>query len=570
MPDSQQLSEPAADVTSATSGDGPSPNQQPAGFTAPHVVAVLVVSLIPFWLIPAAHVMSDPETATGLFHYELPYYVANGRSVFERGNGLSYPNPYDPAASSPSIYVHWLPWIFGVMTAKGGFDPGDVILTFTFFGSLTFAWATRRFVVHRVDSPQHRNFAFLAAMWGGGLLAVFGTIGCMVNGQNWLESVLRFDPGQGLWFLNWGRNALFPTEAIYHALVISCWLAEVRRHRFTANLCLVLLATTHPWSGLELLLTITVWRGVEFLRNGESVRQLVFSVGLLVVFLGYYKVWLPTFPQHAELQSVWELDWSVPWSSAAGAWLPMLIPVGVLLRRRMQRQMPDRTEQFLLCAVFVAAGLALHDRFVKPVQPIHFTRGYVWMPLFLLALPLLIEWWVVAQRKFRTTAAAASVCALLLIADNVVFSVVHVHRQLTACDGFHLDRHERTLLADLHNSDQAANFTVLTDSKTLNYLIPTYARLRPWLGHHFNTPSFPQREQTWNECFAGHDVRPSLVPDEVNLLVIRQSRNTSQLQADPAWVRMPPGNPEWHVWQRRSESAKDTITYNVHENVSRN
>ena len=112
-------------------------------FSAPRIAGILVLSVIPFWVIPISHVMSNPETATGFFHYELPYYVANGRSAFERGNGILSPNPYDPAPTAPSIYVHWLPWILGTLTAVLGFDPGDVILVFTFFASLAFAWATR-------------------------------------------------------------------------------------------------------------------------------------------------------------------------------------------------------------------------------------------------------------------------------------------------------------------------------------------------------------------------------------------------------------------------------------------
>ena len=49
---------------------------------------MIIVAVVPFWLMPAAHVASNPETATGFFHEELPYYMANGRAAFDRGNGI--------------------------------------------------------------------------------------------------------------------------------------------------------------------------------------------------------------------------------------------------------------------------------------------------------------------------------------------------------------------------------------------------------------------------------------------------------------------------------------------------
>jgi len=522
-------------------------------FNAPKVVLLIVIALAPFWAIPVAHLASDPDTATGFSQYELPYYVANGRAAFERGNGVFYPNPYDPSAKAPSIYVHWLPWCFGLLTAKLGFDPGDVILTFTFFASIVFAWATWQLVALRSNSDRQQNLSFLLAMWGGGVLCAAGTIAAMANSQTWLASVLQFDPGQGMWFLNWGRNSLFPTEAIYHALVAWCWVSEIRRHRRAANISLLLLATTHPWSGIELLLTINFWRAIEFLRSRDAVNrnQLSISIATLVAFLGYYKIWLPGFPSHAELQNVWELNWSLSWTSAALAYLPVAIPCGVLLRRKLATGSLGRTEQFLLAALFVATGLAFHDRLIPPVQPLHFTRGYVWMPLFLLSLPVVFDWchaWTQASHV-----KAAMVCAFagcLFLSDNIVFSIVHSQRQFSKTDGFHLMTDERALLQTLHNLPDTTGRIVLTESETLNYLLPTYTNVRPWLGHHFNTPSFPVRKATWDGCFEDDRVHADRIPQEVDVVIARRSRNALSLTQDSAWRPLDLQNGAWNGWSR--------------------
>jgi len=567
-----------SDVTDTPLHDAP--------FSAPRVLGLIVVSLFPFWAVPIAHFASNPETATGFFHYELPYYVANGRAAFERGDGIFYPNPYDPDSNSPAIYAHWLPWILGIATSGCGFDPGDVILSLTFFASVAFAWATWSLVQHRTcsagrflagasnhgaarGSPNHFHVAFLLAMWGGGLLCFAGTIAAGLESSPWLESVLQFDPGTGMWFLNWGRNALFPTEAVYHTLVACCWLAEIKAQKRVANGCLVLLATTHPWSGLELLLTINLWRTIQLvnLRTRTARNQLSISAALLLAFLLYYKFWLSTFSQHAELQQVWELDWSLSWTSAILAYVPVFIPCAVLIVRKLrtlsQDQLPtgiqeseqklatcaagvfSRTEQLLLCALFVATGLAFHDRFIKPVQPLHFTRGYVWMPMFLIGLPVIMEWW--NRERHRVQKYAFMLLVIVVMADNFVFSVVHSSRQLTQVDGFHLDTEERSLLTSLHGKRGA----VLLESLELNYLLPSYANARPWLGHHFNTPNFPTRKVAFDECFRTDRLHPADVPDDVCVLVVRDSRETTELIASRDWQRTA-GTTNWNIWERRS------------------
>lgn len=524
-------------------------------------VTLLLIAVLPFWVIPIAHVVSDRETATGFFSYELPYYVANGRAAFERGNGVLYPNPYDPSVDSPSIYVHWLPWIFGYCTAKAGCDPGALILVATFLASIGLAWTTRRFVQYRmatVSEAGSANAVFLLAMWGGGLLAVAGSLVGFAFGTSWFESVLRYDPGSGLWFLNWGRNAVFPTEAVYHCIAVMCWLFEIRERRTAANVALLLLATTHPWSGLELLLTINLWRTVRLLndRNTVAVVQLAVSGGLLLAFLGYYKVWLPTFPQHAELQNVWELNWSVAWTSAAMAYLPVVIPAFLTVRSHIQLRTFNRTEQFLVCAFCVAAGLAFHDRLIKPVQPIHFTRGYVWMPLFLLAIPKFLQWWRDAWQHSTAARAMIVLCLVLFVSDNLTFSIVHARRHMALTEGLYLDPAEQLLCEELHISDSTASRIVMSESATLNYMLPAYANVRPWLGHKFNTPKFPGRERKWAACFADNTVNPDQIPDDVRVLIVRRSRDCEPLQNSSAWEIVGLRNAEWEAWQRRYANAK--------------
>lgn len=522
---------------------------QPA--TASFPIGWLVLSLVPFWLIPAAHVASNPHTATGFFHYELPYYVANGRAAFDRGNGVLYPNPYDPAADSPNIYAHWLPWLFGVGVAKLNLDPGDLVLAATFFASVLLAGATFTLIQVRTKTTGEAKVGYLLAMLGGGSLVVFGALAALLQSTG-LSNILLFDPGQGLWFLNWGRNALFPTEAVYHSLVAGCWFAEIKGRFRWSNAFLLLLAMTHPWSGIELLCTINLWRLIDFAvtRKKTAAMQLTLSCAAMIAFLGYYKVWLPGFPSHAQLQTVWELNWNLSWTSAGLAYAPVAIPCVLALQRAVKEDGLNRTEQFLCCALLVALGLAFHDRLIKPVQPLHFTRGYVWMPLFLLGLPVTLRW---VKQLRRRGPALMWLLLLIVAADNLGFAAVHVHAQLETVDGFHLDAHERALLKQLDESTSGA--VVLTESDDLNYLLPTYASVRPWLGHRFNTPEFHRRLKQKQAVFANGMVQPAAVPDDVDVLVTRRSRDNRPLSQSPVWQTTAIRNAQWVVWHRYGSAA---------------
>ena len=176
-------------------------NEQPSRGA---VVALIVFSLIPYWLLPLSHYLSNPETATGFYNYELPYYMANGRAAFERGNGILYPNPYDPDPAAPSIYAHWLLWALGAITLVSGADPGNVLLAVTFISTLAFGATTWKLVKACLPAGGSIRLTFMLAMWGGGLLVPGGCIAALLGVQARLPWTLQFDPFDGMYFLKRG------------------------------------------------------------------------------------------------------------------------------------------------------------------------------------------------------------------------------------------------------------------------------------------------------------------------------------------------------------------------------
>ena len=84
----------------------------------------IAVAILPFQLPLLHHLWSAGPLATGFLGYDTPYYVANGRAVFEHGNGFFSPNPYDSAPASPAIYFHLFTWFLGLGVKVFCVDPG--------------------------------------------------------------------------------------------------------------------------------------------------------------------------------------------------------------------------------------------------------------------------------------------------------------------------------------------------------------------------------------------------------------------------------------------------------------
>ena len=168
------------------------------------------------------------------------------------------------------------------------------------------------------------------------------------------------------------------------------------------------------------------------------------------------------------------------------------------------------------------------------------------MPLCLLGIPALTavvrRWWT------RSVWSRIAVCSLglIFVSDNLVFGTIQSWRQYQREDGFHLNVHDRALLIELH--EKHAEAVVLTESETLNYLLPTYANLRPWLGHKFNTPEYPMRRAVMQRCFAGASVSVSDIPSDVTLLCVRPTRDCHPLTESALWLDCGARNGEWSIW----------------------
>jgi hypothetical protein len=376
-------------------------------------------------------------------------------------------------------------------------------------------------------------------------------------------AIIDFEPWNGLWMLSWGRNAIVTTEAIYHILMLGSWLALLQGRWRACLACVTLLATTHPFTGLQALaifLALPLSIGVG---RGCGRMPWWFLTGLLAVasgFLGYYFGYLPRFPQHLAIQATWTLAWSEAPHETVAAYALVVVPGLVRLVR--DRGRVERDGRFLLTAAGVSFLLSHHDWLIAPRQPLHFSHGYVWIPLFLYGVPVLrslMEW---ASRGSARWVITWSLLALTCL-DNVTWILRLAHFNVLAARSIreasplaplitvaYLPGDLAVLYRDM--TLQGVRGVLLSDDGIAGYLAATYTACRPYYGHTYNTPDYAERRQRADLWFRTGRDDAWLV--DVDLILARGPLPPS---ASPEWSSLlQSGN--WILYRKTAQPAETT------------
>ena len=485
-----------------------------------------------------AHARSDPQkVATGFLVYDMPYYLANARELFDPGSlHASYGNPFSPAPETPRIYFQPMTLLYGLTWQWTGLDPGTVFLAF----GLLFGVLWLRLVIEAYEEwvglgSRLHWLGLVCFVWGGGLLAAAGTAAAGPGG------LLRFDPSEGWWCLNLGRNLVLPTEALYHALAFGCILALVRERFALAFAALALLSASHPFAGIQFLLIVSAWSFQErWLQRNTSVPPLLLAgcAVLTVLHLAYYLFFLPSFEEHASVMQQWTLPYNLDWQNM----LPAYALVGGLAlfrvrsAERAKRLLAEPQQRLLLAWFGVTFLLANHEWFITARQPIHFTRGHIWTPLFLLGGPTLLAlfaWLRGRSARALGVLGPAAVCAVLL-ADNALW-LRHQARQPT---GIYLTPAAQRVFEDLSQREpRDRGALVVSNNESLSYLAMTYTPLRAWMSHWAVTPFAEQRRAEVEAYFQKGELPEAWLQRRLYVIVEYPGRAPERPEPPPGGVQ---------------------------------
>ena len=167
----------------------------------------------------------------------------------------------------------------------------------------------------------------------------------------------------------------------------------------------------------------------------------------------------------------------------------------------------------------------LCDRRVRVArQPLHFTRGYTWLPLCLLGLPL------VAQSLSRALAAPirlgrwalAAAFFTSAILDNATFIFREWNQHPTRRSDCHVSAAMADAFAFLDQTRQTGILLALnpeSDTWTdYNYLSATYTSLTPLIGHPHLTPGYDDLAAAIKEWRRGGNAPLAL--DRVDVMIV--------------------------------------------------
>ncbi len=500
---------------------------------------------LPYWLIWLSPVASAPPDtiATGFPQYDQPYYLANGRAVFERGNGLAGPNPYDPDLAAPPIYFHLLTWCFGLAVVGARLDPGLVYVVTGLASGLVFARLTLDLLERLVSSKRSLTLLGMLAMWGGGIATMAWFLTSRLGLIKGDAPAFAFEPGGGWWFLPWGRNLVYTTEAFYHCLVLAIFIAFFDRRWWRLTLMMTLLAMSHPFTAAQVLLGVGLWVGLNlFAPKVTGIARLPWRVmatlaAVAAAFGAYYFLFLPSHVSHIEMTRSWALDWQETFAETLCAYLPLVVAVSFAYRRGLILKYAEQV--FFGLFAILAFLLAHHGLFAPAHQPLHFSHGYLWFPLFLLALPWLERGalWALAGGPKRKLLAVLLI--LLAASDNVMFIAEAIggrpHRDVRFID--------RELRETYRFAEQEGIQGVVVSNDALaSYLAATYTQMRPFFGHNINTPDGVERLAELDAFFGSGRQGPRIVAADLLLL-------KGRMQVGSPWLPLYEGE-RWKLYRR--------------------
>lgn len=465
---------------------------------------------LPVILFVAHHYYShSPELKpTGFTVDENVLYMSYAHQYLDQGqSSLFYSNPFDGDPASPKIYFQPVNLLFAALM-KSGADPGFIFSLFGLLMAFGCVYMGIRIIQHLLPENRHQSLISFLFTWGGGLTAITGLlVTAVINHQFnalWPNGIYVADPANGWWGLNWGRTLFIPLEAFYHFLFLLSIYLVLKQRWMGALLTAIFLSLSHPFTGIEFLLILNGWLMLEkVVFKNKSVPYWFFGATLLLCLLHawYYLFYLNSFPEHKQIFSQYSAGWTYSFRVFIPAYcLVFMVALwSAYLSKRGKTILPTPAQRFFLCWAVIAFLLSKHEWFIKPMQPIHFTRGYVWAGLFLFALPG-ITWLLDRAKQTGLRKILLIVAITIFLSDNLLWVSSMLTDKNTTESESYITSDTKDVLNYLHDHTNEQSL-LIGNSHLVNYLANVYSAANAWVSHPFNTPLIGEREKMMNAFF---------------------------------------------------------------------
>jgi hypothetical protein len=483
--------------------------------------------LLPPFVVYFNHFVGEGGVPTGIIWIDTAGYLSNIRESFDHGFSFFYANPSDPSPMSPKIYFQpqWI--LAGILWKISGLSIGLSFVLFGFISAFFCIFFISKMIEHELQKDILKNkLLLLIAIWGGGLATLcgfaFGIYKHLTTDSTLFQWLFTFDQGGGWWFLNIGRNFIFSQEAYYHAVFFfSLWQAQKANYRMSI-IGAFLLATSSPFAGLGLVSVLFAWSFLEvvFWKNKKFPTYYMYSLlGVFVLIFAYYKGFLGLFDSHkaVESQYVFSSDdgrWLLKWYHMLPAYsLIGMFAIGRIRNVSLFTEFVKKPFNRLCLVWFSVTFILCNHEFLtlKPHQPVHFDRGYVFASLFFIGLPVLdslLQYFFEKKRCFW-----GLLFLTFFLTDNTIWFYVNRHANY-----WKIYSSEKILLDYLSQISPEKSFLVVPHYWQFGMLTTAFTPHRASVSHAANTPDYEKRkselESFWNE----HIVPTKWLKD--NLLIV--------------------------------------------------
>lgn len=480
---------------------------------------------------------SNDLEPTGFIQHDNVSYVAYAKQYLDSDkNSLFYSNPFNDSDDHQPIYFQTQTLLFaGLM--KAGIPPGWILIPFTLICSFICFRLLISIYDHLFPGNKHRTISIWLFAWGGGLLTLSGFFAQLIYGSSTVNSIFFLDPGSGWWGLNFGRSLFFSCEAYYHLLFLGVIYCLLKQKWAGALVISAMLSISHPFTGIELLSITSAWLLAEkiiFNRKNIPAWLVIGELLILLFHLYYYLYYLNQFDDHHSVNEQYALNWRLRFFSIIPAYCitGLLALLSVAKINTPVKFFSQGQNRLFLLWFLVAFSLANHEIVMKPMQPLHFTRGYIWTSLFILGIPAL-HYLLSKLTASLFQKIMLGFLILLFFSDNLAWVYSQAGAKATTPSTSYLNREQKEIFALLKKHTTNRSLIIGSD-ELIPYMSTVYTRAYPWLSHPFTTPYVAQKKAALSRFIESGAIDPSwkgreliFVIDKKDSLAIKRAATLS-------------------------------------------
>ena len=237
-------------------------------------------------------------------------------------------------------------------------------------------------------------------------------------------------------------------------------------------------------------------------RNPSIPNWFVLGQTVLLGFhLFYYLYFLNQYEEHASVSSQYALNWRLRYFTIIPAYCLVAILAGISFWSTRNGLARKLSNQSLFLSWFVVAFLlANHELFIKPMQPLHFTRGYIWTSLFILGIPGLHYLFDKVQ-AWRGKGLLLTFFCLLFFSDNYLWIAHQFQTKAFLPSTSYIHREQEQLLEAIEGASDH-NTLLISRDELISYLSTIYSPATPWYSHPYTTAFALSKQQAIEKFYS--------------------------------------------------------------------